>query len=615
MNSNAPADALADYLAKLTTEPGIYRMFDKDGVVLYVGKAINLKKRVSSYFNKQNIGIKTRALVEQIHTIEVTVTRSETEALILESNLIKTLKPKYNILMRDDKSYPYIHISDHPEYPRIEGYRSKKKPTSGDYFGPYPSGTAVRETLLTIQKIFKIRNCRDSYFNARSRPCLQYQIKRCTAPCVKYISPEDYQKSIIDARRFLQGKSQAIIDGLVQRMETAVAHLRYEEAAVLRDQIKSLRAVQEQQGMVLLRGDADVVVLEAYPGFACVVCVSVRQGQVLASRSFFPHLPAQAWPQDEDELWTRVFDAFIGFYYLENPERIPPMIYTDRTMPEAEVLAKALSLRRGSGCKIQANPRGDKARWLDFAKANLAKSITEHQNKKTTITSRFKALQDVLGLSNPIRRMECFDISHTQGASTIASCVVFNEQGPANKDYRRFNIEGITPGDDYAAMEQAITRRFKRLKELQSLPDVLIIDGGIGQVAVAKKVLADLDIHEVLLLGVAKGPSRKAGWEKLILVDAAREFILPEDSNALHLLQHIRDEAHRFAITAHRKKRQKVSLESSLESIEGVGAKRRQALLHRFGGLRELARVPAEEIAKVPGISKALAERIYNHFH
>lgn len=615
MNSNSPADALADYLAKLTTEPGVYRMFDKDGVVLYVGKAINLKKRVSSYFNKQNIGIKTRALVEQIHAIEVTVTRSETEALILESNLIKTLKPKYNILMRDDKSYPYIHISSHPEYPRIESYRSKKKPTSGDYFGPYPSGTAVRETLLTIQKIFKIRNCRDSYFNARSRPCLQYQIKRCTAPCVEYIAPEDYQKSIADARRFLQGKSQAIIDGLVQRMEVAVAQLRYEEAAVLRDQIKSLRAVQEQQGMVLLRGDVDVVVLEAYPGFACVVCVSVRQGQVLASRSFFPKLPAQEWPEDEDELWARVFDAFIGFYYLDNPERIPPMIYTDRTIADAQALAEALSQQRGSACKIQANPRGEKARWLDFARANLAKSVTEHHNKKTTITSRFKALQDVLGLSNPIRRMECFDISHTQGESTIASCVVFNEQGPANQDYRRFNIEGITPGDDYAAMEQAITRRFKRLKELQSLPDILIIDGGKGQVGVAQKVLSDLDVHEVLLLGVAKGPSRKAGWEKLILVDADREFSLPEDSKALHLLQHIRDEAHRFAITAHRKKRQKVSLESSLESIEGVGAKRRQALLHRFGGLRELARAPAEEIAKVPGISKGLAERIYNHFH
>ncbi|MCL9683388.1 excinuclease ABC subunit UvrC [Legionella maioricensis] len=617
MNIQHPSAELALFLTKLPSEPGIYRMLDAEGIVLYVGKAANLKKRVTSYFNKQNTGAKTRSLVNQIASIEISVTRSETEALLLESNLIKALRPKYNILLRDDKSYPYIHLSNHPEFPRIELYRSKKKPLSGDFFGPYPSSMAVKETIVTIQKVFKIRNCRDNYFNARSRPCLQYQIKRCTAPCVNYITPEDYRQSVNDAMRFLQGKCQVILDELTQRMETAVNQLNFEEAALLRDQIKNLRLVQEQQAVVQLRGDADVIAIDVRPGFACIQCVTIREGQVLASQSFFPTVPNKGFDEtpDNDALWQHTFEAFIGFYYLDNPERIPALIITNQSLLDHHTLEEALSQQRGKSCKIQVNPRGIKSRWMDFALNNLRISVAEHVSRYTTVKARYQALEQLLSLPKSIERMECFDISHTQGEATIASCVVFDAQGPSTSEYRRFNIEGITPGDDYAAMEQAITRRFKRLVEAQSLPDVLIIDGGKGQVAVAQRVLASLNVADVTLLGVAKGPGRKAGWEKLILVNEAREFTLPEDSKALHLLQHIRDEAHRFAITAHRKKRQKVRLDSTLESIEGVGAKRRQALLHRFGGLRELAKASMEEIAKVPGISESLAQRIHQHFH
>ncbi|WP_298627646.1 excinuclease ABC subunit UvrC [uncultured Legionella sp.] len=617
MNNKQPSAELALFLAKLPGEPGIYRMLDESATVLYVGKASNLKKRVNSYFSKHNTGAKTRSLVSQIASIEISVTRSESEALLLESSLIKSLRPKYNVLMRDDKSYPYIHLSSHPEFPRIESYRSKKKPVSGNFFGPYPNSVAVKDTILTIQKVFKIRNCRDSYFNARSRPCLQYQIKRCTAPCVAYISPENYSQSVNDAMRFLQGKSQQILDDLTQRMEQAVAELNFEAAAVLRDQIKNLRLVQEQQAVVQLRGDADVIALEARPGFACVQCVTIREGQVLASRNFFPSVPDKGFNDDfnSEELWQQTFEAFIGFYYLDNIERIPELILTNQALSDHKIFEEVLTKQRGKSCKIQINPRGIKSRWMDFAVNNLRVSIAEYVSHHSTLRSRYQALEQLLSLEKKIERMECFDISHTQGEATIASCVVFDAEGPSTNEYRRFNIEGITPGDDYAAMEQAITRRFKRLVEAQSLPDVLIIDGGKGQVGIAKRVLASLHVSDIILLGVAKGPSRKAGWEKLILVNEDREFTLPEDSKALHLLQHIRDEAHRFAITAHRKKRQKARLDSTVESIEGVGAKRRQALLHRFGGLRELAKASVEEISKVQGISENLAKRIYHYFH
>lgn len=610
------ATSLHVFLTNLTTEPGVYRMLDADGTVLYVGKAANLYKRVNSYFSKQVVGLKTRSLVSQIHSIEVSVTRSETEALLLESNLIKSLRPKYNILMRDDKSYPFIHVTSGHAYPRMELTRAKKKPKEGQFFGPYPSTTAVRETLGIIQKVFQIRNCSDSFFNARSRPCLQYQIKRCSAPCTAYISVEAYQRTLADATRFLQGKSQQILDELAARMDDAVTRLAFEEAAVLRDQIKNLRLVQEQQGMVQLRGDADVIAIEARPGFACIQCVTVREGEVLASQCFFPSVPESSLDElDEKSRWQHVFAAFVAYYYIDTPERIPALILTNHVVEDHLAMQTLLSDLRGKASQIKSNPRGSNARWLDFAVNNLRMSIAEHTTSANTIALRYQALCDLIHRPYPISRMECFDISHTQGDATIASCVVFDAQGPCKRDYRRFNITGITPGDDYAAMEQAITRRFKRLTQEGRLPDVLIVDGGKGQITVARRVFAALAIEGVTLVGIAKGPDRKAGWERLILSDDSQEITLPADSPALHLLQHIRDESHRFAITAHRKKRQKTSFGSSLDSIEGIGPKRRQALLTRFGGLRELAKASIEEIAKVQGISQDLAGQIYQHFH
>ena len=618
MNAKGPSSDLTTFLLNLTTLPGVYRMLDAGGTVLYVGKAANLKKRVSSYFNQQITGAKTRSLVSQIASIDVSITRSETEALLLESSLIKSLRPKYNVLMRDDKSYPFIHISHSNAFPRLEMIRSKKKPQKGEYFGPYPSVTAVRETLSLIQKVFKIRNCSDSFFSARSRPCLQYQIKRCSAPCTAYISAQDYQQSVADASRFLQGKSQQILEDLALRMDTAVACLDFEEAARLRDQIKNLRLVQEQQGVVQLRGDADVIAIEARPGFAAIQCVTIREGAVIASQSFFPSVPKQGLFDEvkpADSLWQQVFEAFVAYYYIDTPERIPALILTDKSVDDHVMVQDMLSGLRGKSCQIKTRPRGIKARWLDFALNNLRVAIAERMTSAALMKMRYQALCLLMKIPGPILRMECFDISHTQGQETVASCVVFDASGPSIKDYRRFNISGITPGDDYAAMEQAITRRFKRLAEAKNLPDILIVDGGKGQITVARRVFSTLNIIGVKLLGIAKGPDRKAGWERLILADDTQEITLPSDSPALHLLQQIRDEAHRFAITTHRKKRQKASLDSSLEDIEGIGAKRRQALLRRFGGLQALAKAPIEEIAKVQGISHALAERIYDYFH
>lgn len=606
--------ALRIFLANLTTEPGIYRMLDAEGTVLYVGKAANLNKRVNSYFSKQAIGIKTRSLVSQIISIDVSITRSETEALLLESNLIKSLRPKYNILMRDDKTYPFIYVTSGHKFPRMELMRAKKKPKEGLFFGPYPSTTAVRETLGIIQKVFRIRNCSDSFFSARSRPCLQYQIKRCSAPCTAYISADDYQRSLTDAIRFLQGKSQQILDELTIRMNDAVAKLAYEDAAVLRDQIKSLRLVQEQQGMVQLRGDADVIAIEARPGFACIQCVTVRAGDVLANQSFFPAVPELSLDEDDAVIWQHVFAAFIAYYYVDTPERIPALILTNQPIDDHRALESILTDLRGKSCQIQTRPTAGKARWMDFAVNNLQQSIAEHTTSAKTMMIRYQALCKLIHVPYPISRMECFDISHTQGEATIASCVVFDAQGPSKRHYRKFNITGITPGDDYAAMEQAISRRFKRLIQEERLPDILIVDGGKGQMTVARRVFADLGITGVRLVGIAKGPDRKAGFERLIIGDDSQEITLPADSSALHLLQHIRDESHRFAITAHRKKRQKASFDSSLDHIEGIGPKRRQALLSRFGGIRELAKAPIEEIAKVHGISAALAEKIYRHF-
>lgn len=615
MTEQHPSIDLSVFLTKLPSEPGIYRMLDANEVVLYVGKASHLKKRVNSYFNQPSASPKTRALVAQIARIEITITRSETEALLLESSLIKSLRPKYNVLMRDDKSYPYLALFNTHPTPRLTVIRSKKKPTNGLFFGPYPSVAAVRETLNVIQKAFKIRNCSDSFFNARSRPCLQYQIKRCSAPCTKAISIEDYQRSVVHAVAFLEGKSDQILSELARQMEHAVAHLAFEEAAICRDQIKSLRLIQEQQGVSQMAGFLDVIAIDAQPGLLCVQCVMVRDGQVLDSQSFFPSIPKHDLFDTDESRWEAVFSTFIAYYYVDHPERIPSLIMTDQIHPDQAIIEAMLTTLRGKSCRLQTRPRGIKARWMDFARNNLQQAVSTRVASADLLKTRYADLQAVMKYNTPIQSLICFDISHTQGAATVASCVAFNVNGPNKRDYRQYTLSGITPGDDYAAMEQVITRHIKRLIERQSLPDVMVIDGGKGQVAVAKKVLAELGVTHTAIIGIAKGPGRKAGHERLILATEGHERTLPEDAPALHLLQHIRDESHRFAITAHRKKRQKTSFESSLETIEGIGAKRRHALLQRFGGYRELARAPLEELAKTSGISLALAQRIYAHFH
>lgn len=608
-----PAD-VRHFLSHLTSQPGVYKMLDDVGDILYVGKALNLKKRVSSYFNNSDLSVKTRSLVSQIASIDVTVTRSETEALILENAWIKLHRPKYNILMRDDKSYPFIYISNHPIYPNISVIRRKKKPSTGEFFGPFPSTTAVRDTMNLLHKVFKIRNCTDTYFSARSRPCLQYQIKRCSAPCTHLISPLHYQQSIADAKRFLQGKSQQIIEELSSRMQTAVDRLAYEEAAVIRDQITALRTVQEQQYIAQSKGDADIIVIIAQPGFACVLLAQVRCGDVISSESYFPVVPEQSLVTlDDDTLWQQVFSAFLAQYYFDAPERIPERIITDHKVVEKGVLQQVLTELRGKSCHIVFGQRGAPAKWLDFAHNNIQQAIVKHNTATHTMQSRISALEAFMQMAEPITRIECFDVSHFQGDATVASCVVFDIHGPCKREYRRFNIHGVTPGDDYAAMEQALTRRYQ--DKDRPIPEVLIVDGGLGQLSVARRVLAQLALDKVVLLGVAKGRTRKSGWEQLILAAEQGEQYLAEHSPARHLIQYIRDEAHRFAIAAHRNKRDKQSLRGSLDEVPGIGPKRRKLLLQRFGGLRELRNASREELLKVRGISQALAERIYLHFH
>lgn len=612
MKTNLSAE-LSTTLENLPLAPGVYRMRDIDNKVIYVGKATSLKKRVQSYFNQSDQGSKTRALVRQIVSIDVIVTRSETEALLLESQLIKSLRPKYNVLMRDDKSYPYLYVSLKHTYPSLSMVRTKKNPQQKGYFGPYPGVSAVRETLNLIQKAFKLRNCSDGDFATRSRPCLQYQIGRCRAPCVGLISEQAYAQDVYDATQFLLGKSQQLLNELGKRMEEAVAKMAFEEAARLRDQMKHVRLIQEQQGVTLREGDADVIASYVRPGFACVQWVGVRGGQILDNQVFFPTLPKTGLEQEDLE--QAVFEAFIAHYYFDTPARIPALILTNHVVQEQATWEDALRVRRKGRCKIQPNPRGTKVRWVDFACDNLERAVMARYASKVLIEQRYRALEEALSLK-AITRMVCFDISHTQGQDTVASCVVFDVQGPCKSAYRRLNITGITPGDDYAAMAQAVTRYFKSLlRDDKPLPELAVIDGGKGQVSMAKQALDGLGITHIKILGVAKGPTRKAGLERLVLADDLCEMSWEPASPALHLLQHIRDESHRFAITAHRKKRQKTALSSTLNTIPGIGEKRRHALLQRFGGVQELARASCEEIVKVDGISEKLAMHIYAHFH
>ncbi len=596
------------FLKTVTSQPGVYRMYDAQGTVIYVGKAKDLKKRLVSYFRSNLASRKTEALVAQIQHIDVTVTHTETEALLLEHNYIKLYQPRYNVLLRDDKSYPFIFLSG-DTHPRLAMHRGAKH-AKGEYFGPFPNGYAVRETLALLQKIFPVRQCENSVYRNRSRPCLQYQIGRCLGPCVAgLVSEEEYAQQVEYVRLFLSGKDDQVLNRLVERMEKASEALDFENAARFRDQIQAVRRVTEKQFVSNTGDDLDVIGVAFDAGMACVHVLFIRQGKVLGSRSYFPKVPGgTALPE--------VVETFVGQFYLQGSQMrtLPGEILLDFSLQDKSVLEDSLSELAGRRVNIQTRPRGDRARYLKLARTNAATALVTRLSQHTTITQRLQALAQALKLPE-VKRMECFDISHTMGEQTVASCVVFDRDGPLRAEYRRYNITGITPGDDYAAMRQVLRRRYGKSMEESKVPDVILIDGGKGQLAQAKDVFSELEVdwdkHHPLLLGVAKGSDRKAGLETLFLEPEGEGFALPPDSPALHVIQHIRDESHDHAISGHRKKRAKVKSTSTLEGIEGIGPRRRQMLLKYMGGLQPLKNASIEEIEKVPGISKALAEKIF----
>ena len=605
-STTQPAFDGKEFVRTLTTSPGVYRMLDAHGELLYVGKAGSLKKRVGSYFLKPRMEPRIAAMVSQIANIEVTLTRTEAEALLLESQLIKSLKPRYNILLRDDKSFPYIYLSSGEDYPRMAFHRGAKS-GKGEYFGPYPSAYAVRHSLDLMQKIFLVRQCEDSYFRNRSRPCLQYQIKRCSAPCVNLISAPDYQDSVRHAAMFLQGRSSAVIDELGAEMERASQALNFEKAGAVRDQIATLKRLHAQSYVQGASTDLDVLACRIDSGLACVSVLYFRNGVSLGSRDFFPRLPTEATP-------AAVLSSFIAQYYLDKP--VPREIIVSEQPDECELLATMLSAQSDHAVEIKANVRSERARFVELALKNAQAALAARLASNQTMRERFESLRELLEMDETPQRLECFDISHTMGEATVASCVVWGPEGAEKSQYRRFNISGIEPGDDYGAMHQALERRYKRIQAGEGvLPDILLIDGGKGQVAQALQVLNDLAVTGVLVVGVAKGAERRAGHETLIRGDNGKTLWPGPESLALHLIQNVRDEAHRFAITGHRSRREKAREKSRIEEIAGVGAKRRAALLKHFGGIAGVAAAGIEELTKVKGVSRDLATKIYGAFH
>ena len=595
------------FLPSLTRRPGVYRMLDSEGDVLYVGKARNLRNRVTSYFRASGLATKTIALMNKVDDIQVTVTASETEALLLEQSLIKADRPIYNVLFRDDKSYPYICLTEHT-FPRLTLHRGRKQQV-GRYFGPYPSAGAVRESIQVLQKLFQLRSCEDGFYKNRSRPCLQHQIGRCSAPCVGRVESEDYAADVGLAQMFLEGRSRAVLQELKQRMESASKAREFEHAARYRDQIAQLRRIQENQYVHGESGEVDVFALAQDSSYSCVQGLFIRGGRVIGQRTWYP----------KNELDTppgALLSSFVSQYYLASEGRvIPKLVLTSIPLDEEELVESVLAGRSGRKVSVRSKVRAQRARWLEMARDNAALSLTSYVAERRNVFSRFVDLQELLELEDMPKRLECFDISHTSGEATVASCVVFDTNGPLKSDYRRFNIEGVTAGDDYAAMEQALRRRYRRLKEGEAvLPDLLVIDGGQGQLGKAAGVLSELQVDDIGLIGVAKGPARKAGLEKILLYGQG-ELSVPATSGSMHLLQHIRDEAHRFAITGHRGRRAKNRRRSALDGIAGIGPKRKRELMAYFGSLATIKGASSEEIAKVPGISQKLADDIYGALH
>ncbi|HET6629021.1 MAG TPA: excinuclease ABC subunit UvrC [Woeseiaceae bacterium] len=594
------------FVRSLTNRPGVYAMLNDKGKIIYVGKARNLKKRVGSYFHRAHADAKTAAICKHVANVEVTVTNTESDALILEYNLIKRHKPRFNVVLRDDKSYPYIYVTEHP-YPRIEFHRGART-GKGRYFGPYPNAGAVRKTINELQKLFLIRDCEDSYFGNRTRPCLQYQIKRCTAPCVGLVGREDYQSDIDAAILFLEGKNRNVIDTFVRRMERAAENRDYELAARYRDQIGRIKKVEAEQ--LISREnvrDLDVIAAASKAGISCVTVLFIRNGALLGSRNHFPKVAGEPGLEE-------VLNGFLSQYYLGR--EAPREIIVDAVIEDRELLQAGLAERSGHKVSIRNRVRGDRLRWLQMARTNADQGLKSRIASNATIQRQYAALAEVLAFESPPQRLECFDVSHTGGEATVASCVVFNQSGPLKSDYRRYNLSPAAAGDDYAAMAEALRRRYERVKKGEvPTPDVLFVDGGKGQVAEAMSVLDELEMDWLQVVGVAKGRARKPGQEQLFIAGQPTPIALPPDSPALHLIQQIRDEAHRFAITGHRQRRSKARKTSSLEQIPGLGPKRRRELLRQFGGLQGVRNAGIGDLVKVHGISRNLAERIYNNLH
>ncbi len=597
---------LKHLIKRLPNLPGVYKMLGKNGDILYVGKAKSLKSRVNSYFAKTIDHPKTRALVARIHNIETIITRSETEALLLEQNLIKEYRPPYNVLLRDDKSYLYVFISADKPYPRLAYGRGKGNHQKGRFFGPFPSAHAAKETLVLMQKMFQMRQCTNTFFKQRKRPCLEYQIKRCRAPCVGLVSAEEYAEDVNNTIRFLKGDSGDIHSALIEKMEGAAEELDFEKAVFYRDQLSMLREVQARQAVYTVQGEADVIAISSQAGMSAVNVLTVRGGRVLGGKNYFPDV-------DSSEPIADNLSAFIMSFYFQVTDDLPSEIMLSHELPDQQAVAEALATHFGSKVLIKTSVREHRAEWLDLASLNASNALKTKLGDYLELHARFNALKDILAdvTNRTIDRIECFDISHTMGEATIGSCVVFDQGGSRRRDYRQYAIHDIIGGDDYAAMKQVLTRRYKK----QPLPDLLLIDGGKGQMSIAKEVLTELGIlGDTLLIGVAKGEGRKAGLEVLHFLDH-EPLDLPMDSKALHLLMHIRDEAHRFAITAHRKKRDKRRSSSVLEVIPGLGEKRRRDLLNHFGGLQQLLGASQQELSGVSGIGPVLAKTIYKVLH
>ena len=593
------------FVAGLPNLPGVYRMLGAGGEALYVGKARDLRKRVGSYFHKQVASPRIQMMLSQVASIETTVTRSEAEALLLENNLIKSHAPRYNILFRDDKSYPYLMITGH-RMPRI-GFHRGAKDRNNRYFGPFPHAHAVREAIQLLQRVFRLRTCEDSVFENRSRPCLLYQIRRCTAPCTGLIGAEAYAQDVRNAELFLEGREDDVIRSLTGKMEAAGGERRYEEAAVHRDQIRALSRVQARQYVESEKGvDADVLACALESGAACVNLVMIRAGRHVGDRSFFPQNAAGA---TEGE----VLGAFLDQHYLEQP--VPPLVLTNAEV-DRDTLEEALAERGAGRTDIVTPVYGERRVWLEMARKNAQLALAHRERERSTQEGRLAALHEALGLPESVQRIECFDVSHTMGEAAVASCVVYEHHAMQRGEYRRYNIRGITPGDDYAAMRQVLTRRYERVTgDGGKIPDLVLIDGGKGQTGVARAALIELGLNDVAVVGVAKGPERKPGQEELVIEAEGRAVTLPAQHPGLHLIQSIRDEAHRFAIVGHRARRAKSRTSSALSDIPGIGSRRRQRLLAHFGGLREVQAAAVDDLCNVQGISRTLAEQIYRHLH